>query len=702
MKNTILIKNSLIEVPVGTAKTASTLLGTVISNLSYYGFIPSKETYGVLSTLGDSKLKTWWSGIESTLKEVSGDSKNMDKYVVYKNFPAEVLEKTKAEYWISQILMYWGLPNELFTETEVKRDLMFEKTTLKVLQLANADSLKKIYSSLTGLPNRLTKEQLSHVLYIFQTENIKFDASQIPFKENMINVIVAFIDAEIKIKISSAMDVLRLAVGLSGGDVSFKEQSKFKNFSRKQRRFLLSLLDECSNLAEDVARDKEKWKILLHNLHPNDYRNSFKNVCKVYDLLYNDKVTTFNGKIETLLKEKDIKVLDLLQSRPGEFVRRLHNTLNIFDTKAAISFIQCAEKLNTIQLLKIQKYLQTINNRKFLTIAPKGNWTKMKVLENKKSISDINYNKINKKINSILGKRINNQFKKGVSLDSNTNRVKLQTNDSEMSPYGRGTVFPIPDNVDFIRSTSYWQCQAGYNTWFDNGWNFFNADWKSLGACCWTIPHFTGKRDSDSYWYSDRNTNNKNAGAVFSGDPTNSKTADGKACQMIDLYIDKLIHFGVRYAVWNILCFSRIKFNQAEEVYAALQWGEDAQKGKLFEPSRCQLNFPIKGDTFTKYIAMIDLVERKLIYIDANLKSSVSNAASNGPTLEEQMPAFMEYLEALPSVHDLFKNAKKSENGTVVSYDDKNLELKGKKAYIFRNINANNKFEQLNIAEVLK
>src|SRR5690606_38071559 len=116
---------------------------------------------------------------------------------------------------------------------------------------------------------------------------------------------------------------------------------------------------------------------------------------------------------------------------------------------------------------------------------------------------------------------------------------------------------------------------------------FFNENWNQLGACCWNSTEYAqGSRK----------------GAVFSGDPTTSTSKGRKACQLIDIYFDDLEKMGVRYAVWNVLCYNRQKFSEAVEVYAALQWGKDAKKGKLIEPSRCQLAFPLAGDNLTKYI----------------------------------------------------------------------------------------------------
>lgn len=73
-----------------------------------------------------------------------------------------------------------------------------------------------------------------------------------------------------------------------------------------------------------------------------------------------------------------------------------------------------------------------------------------------------------------------------VALAPEAARVKLQTNDNELSPFGRGTVFPIPARIRFVRTATYWKTgPTGTNAWFDNGWNFCAEDWSPLGCCTW-------------------------------------------------------------------------------------------------------------------------------------------------------------------------------------------------------------------------
>jgi len=508
----------------------------------------------------------------------------------------------------------------------------------------------------------------------------------IPFKENMVVIAGKAIERGVSISVNSATDALRLGVALSDGDVTLRTNTKFRNFSRPERRLLLSMLEGCNNFAEDAAMRRGVWKRYLRNLHPNDYTKQFPRVVAVQNTLYKgEKIATHNSLIEQYISEGDARAIALAVKRPGDFARRLQNMLSVFGMDAATPFAESVvPKLTTFQLLKLRNYVLYTNIRNHRMFPPKGNWSRVQIVENKLSIANDCQAMLLDAIDAEVGSRVDSQFPDGVTVDETAGLVKLKDNDSTLTDYGRGTAFPLPDNVNFIRTASYWEHAArNHNVWFDNGFNFFDDEWKSMGTVCWnaTNPLF-------------------NKGCVFSGDPTNSKDSKGRACQMIDLYVDKLAKAGVRYAVWSILCFSKIKFSAAECVQASLQWGENPVKGKLFEPSRCQLSFPINSDNLTSYIAYLDVAERKIVYMDVGFAGQVNSAKSNEKFLSANMPAYLEYLDTLPSIGDLFANVK-SGPSALVTYSDVEYDLDGQQAYVFRPENANNSYEDIDINDIL-
>jgi len=690
----ILIRNNELQLPrpSGNPQATRVEIATILTNLTYYGYALSPEAFQHLTQASLQDLSSWWKQVDKALKKVTGDDKKMDDFVVYKNFPRQVLDMGQGEYWFNQILMYWGFPNEYFTGTEEPRDDLKEQPPCKVLRSATTNSILNIYSSLLAMPIRWIEEQWRDVEYLSKIfvsleKPHTIDLSECAFKENMAQLGVFFLAQDYLVTMTSAMDVLRLAVGISGGDVSMREKSKFRTFKRKERRYLLGLLETSTNLEEDLCRNPNKWKKLFFGLKPRDYASRFPKVVDAYQKLYAGTLPrTFNAIVEKYLLEGDEEVLILLKSRPGEFVRRLHTCLLKFGQPAVVQFLDCIHNLTTLQLLKLQKYLETINNRKFRTFAPQGNWTKLQVVPNtgRDLPGELKF-RLSEAIGSEITRRLEKHYP-AVNLSDNAENVKLQTNDNDLAPYGRGTSFPIPPEMKFIRSATYWESGGtAHNVWYDNGWNFFGDGWNPIGTCCWNQNRF----GTDA--------------AIFSGDPTNSKEKCGRACQMIDLYLDKLEQVGVRYALWNVLCYNQVSFNKAEEVFAALQWGIDPQQGKLFEPSRCQMSFPLTGDNLTKYVAYIDLKTRELVYIDANLYGQVHSASCNLSLMAEKMPVFVEYLETLPSVWDLFSHLEfDPDEGLPVMYTDEGVDLEdGSSAWVFNPTNPNNDFEGVNYNSLL-
>lgn len=699
----IFIRHNHIHIPNGQNTLSQELVATIMMNLSYYGYALNVDAWQALSSLSHDDLVRWWKEVEPEFKSLTGDDRNIGDFVVYKNFPQEVLSKTEGEYWFNQLLIYWGLPASFLTEEVKPREKMSEQPKLKVLQKAKKETLQNIFNSYLASPARWKEEEFVNVLWL--ADRFPIDTGKLVFKENLVRLAVHMAEGGIKIKLNSATDVLRLAVGMSDGDVSLKQKTKFKSLKKNVRRWLLSAMEDCGNLSEDIARRPEMWKRLFGNLHPGEFRTKYPKVCKELDNLYHDQLSTFNSQIEKFLKLKDDSVLELLSQRPGEFRRRLVHSLDLFGDKAVQAFTneKVLEKLTTFQLVGIRRYLETVNQRQTRAIPPKGNWGMLKIQPSRHTKDEFVGN-ISAAISNVIAKRI----PKVSALDDRCSMVKLPNN-GQVGPYSRGTTFPIPNDVKFIRTASYWKKDGKFNTWFDNGWNFFDSNWNSVGACCWNAGRFSKYEKAPSGMTSlyhkhlrQASWGNEIVGAVFSGDPVNSKEMKGRAAQMIDLYPQELKKLGVRYAVWNILCYSRITFAQAEDVFAALQWGNDPNTGKLFEPSRCQLAFPLKDNNFTKYICVLDLETMEMVYIDANLKASVTSAAGNASKLQETMPAYMEYIRSLPSVYDLFRDVvDESSSGPKVLYSDADVELKDVKAYVFKPENKENKFKPIDLNSLL-
>src|SRR4029079_11205406 len=80
--------------------------------------------------------------------------------------------------------------------------------------------------------------------------------SVIPQKENLALLIGALLAHEVPgyllSYLKTATDVLRVAVVMSGGDVSLATPTRFRRFKRPERRFLLGALEAIPSATEDM------------------------------------------------------------------------------------------------------------------------------------------------------------------------------------------------------------------------------------------------------------------------------------------------------------------------------------------------------------------------------------------------------------------------------------------------------------------
>lgn len=724
----IFIEHDQIYIPAGgTRSLTDQVLATLITTITHYGYALSEGAVRRLLSCPADQLAAWWEDVELILASLTGADRPIQEGVVYKNFPHEVLEMSEARYWIQQIGMYWGLPATLFAQEPSPRQPLDEPVRLRVLRPSEPEQLDEVYAGLLQLPARWTRDQWEDVSFLAQERSDTIPLSTIPFKENLVRLAALLWEQERQVVFTSGTDVLRLVAVLSGRDASLREGGFLAAFSRGQRRRLLGYLEAVPHLEEDVARRPGAFKQLIRRLHPGDYADRFPRVVAAYDRLYRRALPpTHASALEVALRDGDADAaLPLLRARPGAFARRLRHAVIRLGSCATDAFVQILPQLQVIQLLRLQGHLETINQRIYRMFPPRGSWTYVQIwrdgrryalptardraravrragrgrterpgrvhrrARSQPALPEADRRRILDAIAGALRARL--QPHTGpVVLDPRTRWIKLQTNDSELTPYGRGTAFPLPEHVRFVRTTSFWKMRGSDWAWYDNGWNFFDAGWTPLGVCCWNRTRYA------------------EGAAIFSGDPVPSNNPELIAAQLIDLDLERLVASGVRYAVWSLLCFSERSFDEAQEVFAALQWGQEAQQGELHEPSRAALAFPVRGANLTKYVAYLDLIERRLIYMDANLRGSVRSAADNGRALELRMPAFVEYLDALPSVHDLFRHlepgtegSSEAAPGTTVLYTDAEQPLEGQRAYVFQPEAPDSVYEPIVLAELL-
>lgn len=673
----VLVQNGVVPaIKSGGMRVPTHMLGTILSNLAYYGYTLNREAISMLEVAAIPEVFDWYSQLKEVLEQETGADLKMADYVVYKNFPDEVLSMDLAEYWFNQILIYLGVPQSNFSNQDVSRAMLSEEkfNTLKVLGVAQEGWESSLFASLIAKSTRWSDKEVAQAEYCQATLGAAVDFSAVKYKLNALLLLKAIVatGSIAEVKLTSATDVLRIVALLQDGDISLKKPFKFKKLSRASRRDFIELLEGCSNLEEDFAMRKEQWKRFLTCLHVWDYKAP--KLQAAFKKLIEGKVATLNSVIQHGFSIKDEAVFGYLKAYPGVFYRKLDEAYACFGVAAYIQFEEILDKLTVAQLLSVYARFKAMPTQQFRLYKPNGALKHAKVDVFSKSYKKSHLALMLRSIKKAVAKKVGIAFDKS-DLD-NLKNIKLPDNNQELAAYGPGTSFDIPEEVTFIRSASYWQDDRR-GTWFDNGWNFFDKDWTPVSTCCWNCHA---------------------EGAVFSGDPLNTPEMDGKACQMIDIYLDKLSQMGIKYAVWSVLCFSYIPYSYAKKVFAALQWGANPMEGNLFEPSRAQMSFELKGDALGKLVAYIDVENRKLVYMDANINLNVGSAGQNTEKLNYILPALTEELKNKPSWATLVECCKTGK--TPALFSDKDT-LTTKPGLVFKKENPENTNPNLSVNEIL-
>lgn len=724
--STILLKRNFISIPENFSadNLSDAEFITIINNFSYYGYMLSLESLNTLKKLDRNTAISFIKETIEGLKVVTSEDKNMGDFVVYKNFPKEVLNMSDDVYWIKQILMYIGFDKSIFTEeVEARNDCLDEIKKYKVLSNVKSDFYHTIMNDLISTSNSWSEDQEETANFIYNEFSFNVDLNLFNFKLNGLKLILNNIEKNKNFKIVNATDVLRLAVLMSGGNPMLKNYT-LKSFKRPERRFLLELLNNTNNLVADIFLNKKVWKTFLRLLHPNDY--NFKNVIEAQDIVYNNKYKTFNSSLESLIQNKDPAVFNLIKSRSGLFSNMLYSLYSIFGVQSFKEFITVIDQVDTKKLLKLKVFFNHVNDRKkSIYSAPLKKMIKVDFNQIKLSKKEINqtidlntsvellkdkFNQSSIKEETFLNNESEEFIKKDkvivkksdlklllsaidaelkfrlldklghdVFVDENTKFIKIKDNDSSLNNFGKGTVFHIPENINFIRTASLWKKNNSSSHWIDNSINFYDKNFNILEACCWN--------------------SHRNTYAAFSGDPV-INNSEPTACQMVDIYINDALKNNARYAVWSALSYNNINFSEYDDSVLNVQFGEEKQDGQLFEPSRSVISFHLANQNVkNKVMAVFDLELRTVTFLDQTIPNlSVRSATENCKQIKDFLVYNFENIQNSPSLHDLLSVIHNDKSENKVIYSDKDITLnKDKKHFVFLTENQENNTELYNL-----
>ena len=539
-------------------------IATLVKNITSLGYTFSVNVLSVLFTYTVDELVKFNGDIVSLLKKLIGAD------VVYKpmypNFPSSVMEKKESELYINAIMHYLTLGTVYPFEEKKERFPLMQNTELKVIDLGIEDDIKDIFTSLCLSKTSLSDTDREDIRTIFKSGiAVKFPEN-ITYKENIALIGQLYVESSEKLDykyvkkyFKTATDVLRLITLLSAGDVSLADNTKYRNFSRKERRFLIGLLNECAstgNIEEDMLRHKNKWIKVGEKLHPGeDCYNYYYNVQAAFKKLRNnDHIKTFNSKVEELCScGQFIEVAAHLKKRPGEFVRRLDYLLRMVSTdgeRAQIIeyFRSVVSSISTPVLLQIREhFLHRDEDRRII-------WTKKaKLYSMENTLGEIPEKYIKSVIqiceNALIQSYSQRSYMGSVYLSDEFKNYKVPFNQrtatKALKNITRGSRVKLNDDtIKTLRGFIWWtNMENGCRVDVDLSAAICDENWNCIEHISYT------------------NLKSSKFNSCLSGDRTNGGSPDGNGVsEFLDIDIDSVLNNGGRYVVYQVYSFTEQKF----------------------------------------------------------------------------------------------------------------------------------------------
>jgi hypothetical protein len=599
----------------GEAKTPLSHVGALQKNLEGLGFACSEPLLERLQTLSVDKLGTFYKSLVKDLREMVGAHREFKP--MYPNFPEQVMELSAAGLYLNAFLHY--LTNQLPAYAKKDRPVITEETKVRIIWLGSKEDFESIFTRLAGSKTSLSAEDKKDVAWFVAQyrDGIKpLLPASVPFKEN-----AALLGAQLlrhtslaesffADKLKTPTDVLRLAVALSDGDVSLAESTKFTQFKRRERKWLLSRLEQSSDPAEDMLRWQEPWKRLGERLHPGDYSTEFPRTYAAFTVLRKDSpYPTFNRKLEKHFLEHDSGgALALLNARPGDLTRRLDHLLRLDDNSNTVldCFHSVASRVSTPVLLQTLTHFKNRGHpRELRSFFPKGDVAKVFAARNRlPSLAPGTAEAVVGECEQALVSR----FAKLPSLGKCYLDPRLsdylvpfsqRSASKALRTLVRGSRLPMP-NTNVVRFFLWWK-NGSSRTDIDLSAALYDNQFKYI--------------DVISYY------NLKNFGGHHSGDIVD---APHGAAEFIDLHIERTREVKVRYVVMSLNSFTEQPYCDLPECFAGWMARKQANSGEIFEPKTVQDKIDIAANTRICLPAILDLEERRIIWADIALRKHPS------------------------------------------------------------------------------
>lgn len=626
---------------------------TLNAEMMHLGYIMSERLMNAVCTLGKDSLAKLYNEVIPTLQNIKGADVQYKSF--YPNFPKQVMDTSNFELYLNAITHYWSNGVWKPDYEKIPRELAFESSKFIEIDLATKKEVYGIFTTLLSSNSSLSAEDNSFVIWFLDNCAGLPYPKTIPFKETMCLVAGKLIDtAGLTNCIKTATDVLRVFTHLSGGDVSLAANTKFKSLPKRQRRRLVTVLESVIN-EDDISRHKKKWIKAFHSLHIGDYSKQCPKSFAIAKKLRNkERLNSFASKVEEAFAHKDIEtLLKLLESRPGDFARRLDHALRIGNELTVVhAFNNIADKISTRVLVQLLGHLKARNKNESRIVFPKGSISKAVILRDAlPKVGEESVATLSLAIQTTLEQRFSNLNALGKTwIDPALSEcpVPMQQRNASTGIFSvaRGTRLPM-SNKDTLRFFIYW---VGKD--IDLSATIHDADLSMTGHISYT------------------NLKSNKYKACHSGDIVR---APNGAAEFIDINIVQAVERGARYIVMHVLVFSGPNFSEHKKCYAGWMTKNHPNKGDIFDPKLVEQKIDVTCEAMGTIPIVFDLVERKGIWCDLTVRNlngfNSNNIENNKASTQETLKSIIN-IGNKPTLHHLFTMHGKSRGKIVDNQEE--------------------------------
>lgn len=581
-------------------------------------------------------------------------------------------ENRKISY-IDALQFWCGLSEE---EAKAHADLqsadVFDLKELDIVTLAEVEALtaNKLFSKVVP-----SKEEFTELDVLLETlENHKVSISKTIQKENFQNkelknyyILYMFNKHGIVLDgyVDTATDVLRLAAELSGVELSAKH-IQFKKFNNKEIHLIFSYLEKLNYTFDDMWLYRKPWKKFYKLFGSRVGKAKYPKVQKFFNALFDKKIygskTTTRGAIQqSYLDFSDdasihntAKLISLLNTRPGEFARRLLSVLNKVDFNSydyiIFNMMNVFTSVDSKVLWQLVSRLRALEEETPRSVAVKGVYQKLdETITNLKEQGDIHY--IFERLMLVLGmKYAQKEFLGKVYISPTLGSMALSTsmkgtsNSTELAT--RYSWFELPKGFDVVRFFQFWTNDGNGRTDLDLSTKLFKKTENGFGQV--GMSAFT--RLQDEYV-----VDGKKVSFKHSGDYQNAPEPDG-AIEYVDIRgIEHLLNSDEEhYLIMYINNYNQDSFlpYPSNRAGVMLLSNDEAASKELYQQKSVFKQFQLVSEVRGVIPLIFDFKQNRLIWVDMP-KEIFSHSSVDRAKLEEFLSDVLGKVESTPSIHSM-------------------------------------------------